>query len=42
MASLVGQFGCRLTEGVFFLLFMLFAMGGILLSHERFRAPLSR
>jgi hypothetical protein len=42
MASLVGQFGCRFAEGVFFLLFMLMAMGGILLSHERFRAPLSR
>ena len=41
MASLVGQFGWRLAEDVFFFLFMLMAMGGILLSHERFRAPLS-
>jgi len=41
MVSLVGQFGWRLAEGVIFLLFMLMAMGGILLSRERFRAPLS-
>ncbi len=33
MASLVGQFGWRLAEGVFFLVFMLIAMGSILLSH---------
>ena len=33
MVGLVAQFDWRLAEGVFFLVFMLIAMGSILLSH---------